>query len=117
MPVTSRGALALLSCFAMLLCAHGCGEESPNEPAANFPKGPGPGGPGGPGGGPAAASNPQLKAIMEKVGKGPQALQNSLGAALKQAEPGWDTIQPRTKEYAGLAAEIGNYDPPRGDKE
>ena len=63
------------------------------------------------------ASNPKLKAIMEKVGKGPQALQGSLSGALKQAEPAWDTIQPKTKEYAELTAELGKHDPPKGDKE
>jgi len=107
MAATSRGALTLLSCLALLISLYGCGDENPNETPANFPKGPGPGGPGGPGGGPAVASNPKLKAIMEKVGKGPQALQGSLGAALKQGEPAWDTIQPRTREYAELASEIG----------
>jgi len=101
----------------MLLTFWGCGDESPNETQANFPKGPRGAGPGGPGGGPAVASNPKLKAIMEKVGKGPQALQGSLSGALKQGEPAWDTIQPKTKEYAELTAELGKHDPPKGDKE
>src|SRR5689334_22115026 len=99
MPAKFKGALPLLSCLAMMLCAYGCGDENPNDTQANVPRGPRDGGPGG---GPAVASNPKLKAIMEKVGKGPQALQGSLSGALKQGEPAWDTIQPKTREYAEL---------------
>jgi cytochrome c556 len=73
------------------------------------------------GGGPNAAqptqSNPKVKAIMEKVGKGPTALQGSLGAALKQPEPAWETIQSKSKEYSVLASELGKNDPVRGDKQ
>jgi hypothetical protein len=114
MVAASRGALALLSCFALIVSLHGCSDENPNEPPGVSPQRPRGAGPGG---GPAVASNPQLKVIMEKVGKGPEALQKSLGGALKQAEPDWGTIQPKTKEYSGLAAEIGKHDPPRGDNE
>jgi hypothetical protein len=111
MVAASKGALALLMCMALIVSLYGCSDDNPNEPPGVSPKGPGPGG------GPAVASNPQLKAIMEKFGKGPEALQKSLSGALKQAEPDWGTIQPKSKEYAGLATEIGKHDPPRGDKE
>ena len=114
MVAAPKGALALLSCLALLVSLYGCTDDNPNEPPGFSPKGPQGAGPGG---GPAVASNPQLKAIMEKVGKGPEALQKSLAGALKQAEPDWGTIQPKTKEFAGLAAEIWKHDPPRGDKE
>ena len=63
-----------------------------------------------------AASNPQLKEIMTKIGKGPQALQGSLGEALKQAPPAWDVIQGKTKEYALLTAESGQARPGQGDQ-
>jgi mono/diheme cytochrome c family protein len=54
---------------------------------------------------------------MTKVGKGPQALQGSLGAALKQSEPAWDTIQPKTQEYAQLTSELGKLEPVKGTKD
>lgn len=111
MPVTSRGAPVLLSFFAAVLSLVGCGDENTNEPLAGLPKGASGAAPGG-----TPASNPRLKAIMEKVGKGPQALQGSLSGALKQGEPSWDSIQPKTKEYATLAADLGKHDPPKGDK-
>jgi hypothetical protein len=114
MVATSKGALALLSCLALIVSLYGCTDENANEPQPGLAKG---GAGPRPGGGPAVASNPQLKAVMEKVGKGPQSLQSSLGAALKQGEPAWDTIQPKTKEYAALTADLPKYDPPRGDKE
>ena len=93
----------------------GCGGESSDEAAPNVAGAQGNGAPGGPG--QAARSNPKIKEIMTKVGKGPQALQGSLGEVLKQAEPAWDTIQPKTKEYAQLASEMGKLEPVRGDKD
>ena len=54
---------------------------------------------------------------MTKVGRGPQALQGSLGDALKQAEPAWDTIQPKSQEYAQLASEVGKLEPVKGNKD
>ena len=103
--------LLLIPACAVVL--GGCGDETSNGPIAG-----GPVSKGAPGGGPgsAAASNPKLKAIMTKVGKGPQSLQDSLKAAMKEQPPAWDAIGPKAKEYAQLAAEAGKYDPPRGEK-
>ncbi len=74
---------------------------------------------GGPGGGPAQGprSNPKIKEIMTKIGKGPQALQGFLGEAIKQSEPAWETIQPKTREFAQLAAELKDLEPTRGTKD
>ena len=74
---------------------------------------------GGPGGGPAQGprSNPKIKEIMTKIGKGPQALQGFLGEAIKQPEPAWETIQPKTREFAQLAAELKDLEPTRGTKD
>jgi hypothetical protein len=54
---------------------------------------------------------------MHKIGEGPNSLQKSLEADLKADAPAWDSIQPKTKEYARLAGEAGKYDPPKGDKD
>lgn len=108
-------ALTLPVALAFLFLT-GCADESPNEAA---PNGAGPPGNGSSGAGPgqAASSNPKIKAIMSKVGKGPQSLQDSLKAALKQGEPAWDTIQPKSQEYAQLASELGNLEPVKGNKD
>jgi hypothetical protein len=51
---------------------------------------------------------------MTQVGRGRRALQGSLGDALKQGEPAWDTIQPKTQEYAQLTSEMGKLEPVKG---
>jgi hypothetical protein len=109
--------LVLPVCLALLVVVMGCSEENSNEAGMKPP--PGTGGPGMAGPAPAgkAASNPQLKEIMTKIGKGPQALQGSLGEALKQAPPTWDVIQGKAKEYALLTAELGKHDPVKGTKD
>ncbi len=109
-------ALTLPVSLTFLLFLPGCADESPNNPASNSAGAPGKGAPG-PGPGQAARSNPKLKEIMTKVGKGPQSLQDSLKGALKQGEPAWDTIQPKTQEYAQLASEMGKLEPVRGTKD
>jgi cytochrome c556 len=107
------GAFTLLLVAACAVLLGGCGDETSNAPGAGGPASKGfPGA----GPGPGAASNPKLKAIMTKVGKGPQSLQDSLKAAMKEQTPAWDAIGTKAKEYAQLAAETGKYDPPRGDK-
>jgi cytochrome c556 len=94
-----------------LLTFAGCGEENANEVAVA--------GAGAMGNGarPEPASNPKLKSIMTKIGKGPQSLQESLKTDLKQEPVSWDTIEPKAKEYASVASEIGQQDPPRGQKD
>ena len=69
------------------------------------------------GGPPAAKSSPEVKAIMVKLTKGPNSLTPVIGKGLNEAQPPWETLQPQTKEYAQLASEMGQYDPPKGSKE
>ena len=64
-----------------------------------------------------AQSNPKIKEIMEKVGRGPTALQGSLVGALKQPQPAWDTIQGKSKEYADLTSQLSKLEPVKGDKD
>ena len=94
----------------------GCADESPNEIGPGAADASGKEAPGS-GPGSAARSNPKIKEIMAKIGKGPHALQGSLGDALKQAEPAWDTIQPKTQEYALLTSEMGKLEPVKGNKD
>jgi hypothetical protein len=59
-----------------------------------------------------------IRTIMTKLnGRGPNALQTLIGSELKVEQPAWDTIQPQTKEYAQLAADLAKHDPPKGSKE
>jgi hypothetical protein len=93
-------------------------------------KGPGggKGGPGGgkgggkgkgpPGGAPLAAATPgSNRYIMEKVGKGPEALTAKLGQALKAEAPNWTPLQSDAKEYATLAAALAKNEPTKGAKD
>jgi hypothetical protein len=106
--------MSLLAAGCLALTTSGCTDENPNDPAANLPAGaPGGGAPGA--GGP--RSNPKLKELMGKIGRGPQALQGSLGAALKQGEPAWDTIQSKAHDWAAAASELGQHEPVRGSKD
>ncbi len=89
----------------VLLAAGGC-SESDNEIQANQPP------PGAGGGGP-----PGIRQIMNKLGRGPNALTPVIGNELQQEPPPWDTIQGQAKEYAQSAAELGKFDPPKGAKE
>ncbi len=89
-----------------LLVAAGCGfEDQANAPA---------GGPPPPGGG---GSNPEIKAIMGKVAKGPNSLTPLIGKELATEPAPWDTIQPQAKEFAQLAAEMTKLEPKKGSKE
>src|SRR5271166_2879987 len=106
-------ALTLPVSLTFLLFLPGCGDEGANDPASNAAGAPGKGAQGpGPG-----RSNPKIKEIMAKVGRGPQALQGSLGDALKQGEPAWGTIQPKTQEYAQLVSKLGELEPVKGTKD
>jgi Cytochrome C' len=54
---------------------------------------------------------------MFKLSRGPNSLTPLLKSELAQNPPPWETIQPQTKEYAELTAELSKYDPPKGTKE
>src|SRR3954469_25753472 len=90
---------------AVVLAAAACNKTKNSTPVI---AGPGPGGPG--------ASSP-IREIMVKLTKGPQSLTPMIGEELKADPPPWDTIQPQAKEFAELAAKMGQYDPPKGDKD
>jgi hypothetical protein len=99
--------------LGILLAAAACNKEKSNNPLSQPPGGGGPGGmPGGGGGAPSPIGQ-----AMNKIGKGPQSLNMLIGQELKSDSPPWDTIQPQTKEYAQLAGSLGNYDPPKGEKD
>jgi EF hand len=78
--------------------------------------GPG-GGPGGPGPGGAPKQSSPITEIMDKLNKGPQSLTELLDTALNADPTPWDTVQPQTKMFAKLAADLAKYDPPKGSKE
>jgi len=94
-----------------MFLAAGCGEADglnqgappPGPPGAM----PGAGGPGSPG----------IKQIMTKLAKGPGSLTPMIGNELNQNPIPWETIQGQTKDYVQSAADLVNYDPPRGSKE
>jgi hypothetical protein len=54
---------------------------------------------------------------MTKIGRGPQSLQESLKNDLKKDPLAWEAIEPKTKEYASVASEIAQHDPPKGSKD
>jgi hypothetical protein len=99
-------------CLAALLLVGGCGEGDGEDQGAMSP----PGAPGGmpAGGGPGA---PGIKQIMVKLAKGPNSLTPVIGNELSQEPTPWETIQGQTKEYSQSAAEMVEYDPPKGTKE
>ncbi len=123
-----RGVCLLALCVAVLAPSGGCDGTS-NEPNAppELRNAPGPvaENPGGPGmagpapGGPAGKGGPmrETRRIMARLNQGPGGLQNVIGSELKTEKPPWETIQPQTKEYAQLAADLGKHEPPKGSKE
>jgi cytochrome c556 len=58
-----------------------------------------------------------VREVMQKLAKGPGALTSQINRALRAEAPSWESIQPQAREYAQLAASLGQYDPPRGDKQ
>jgi hypothetical protein len=54
---------------------------------------------------------------MNRLGRGPNALNGALGQGLKANSPSWTTLQTQASEYAKLAAALGKTNPPRGSKE
>jgi hypothetical protein len=121
-----RDLCVLSACLTGLALAWGCdgpGGNDPNAPpiprSADGPGVAGPGGPGGPGGEPGKGgrSSPIRTIMMKLNGRGPSALQTLIGSELKVEQPAWETIQPQTKEFAQLAADLAKHDPPKGSKE
>jgi cytochrome c556 len=98
--------MVLLAFAAVLIALGGCGKGN-NDGQPVIPVGPGDGG----------GTPSKIKQIMMKVGKGPQALNQAIGKGLDAEEPAWDTVQPQAKEYAQLAADLGQNDPPKGSTE
>ena len=98
-----------LSLALLAGCSDGVWDNGPVGPPPIAPP-PGPDTAGSPG-------SPGLKAIMKKIGNGPGSLTPTLGGQLNAEQPAWETIQPETKEYAQLAAEMGTYEPSKGSKE
>ncbi len=42
---------------------------------------------------------------------------SEIGKELREEPPPWDAIEPQAKEYAQIAASLGQHDPPMGSKE
>jgi hypothetical protein len=95
-----------LALVVLLVAFSGCGTAKTNGQSEHW-DGPSDGG----------GTPSKIKQIMMKVGKGPQALNPALGKGLDAAQPAWDTVQPQAKEYAQLAADLGQSDPPKGSAE
>lgn len=98
--------------LVLLLATAACDKNNNGPPTQQSPP---PFGPGGPnvGGRP---QSPVGKA-MSKLFKGRPSLSDQIGSELKQDSPPWDTLQPRTKEFAELARSVSKETPPRGSKE
>jgi len=116
----------LLVSLAVTMTLGGCGDESKTTQTVVPPQGPGgPGGPGGDPGGPGGSGGPggpsgppsKIKQVMGTLTKGPNSLTPLIGKELKEAEPPWDTIQPRAKDYARLTSELIKETPPKGSQE
>jgi hypothetical protein len=102
-----RNTLLLLTFVVMVLFSSGCGKGK-NAAQAGAPVGPGDG----------AAPSPKIRQIMMRIGgRSPQALNGAIGRGLDAEPPAWDALQPQAKEYAQLATELGQNDPPRGSAE
>jgi hypothetical protein len=63
-----------------------------------------------------AADKPKtIKEVMANHKK--DQLRAQITAELKEAEPDWAALEPKTKEYAAVAAALAAFEPPKGDKE
>jgi hypothetical protein len=59
-----------------------------------------------------------IRQIMFKIGKGPQALNNSVGKELESDSPAWDELQSQATQYKQLTADLAKAEPPpTGTKE
>jgi hypothetical protein len=64
-----------------------------------------------------AGTRTSLHDIMTRIGRGPRSLTPTIERAIREDEPAWDNIRPKTKEYVELVALVATYDPPRGSKQ
>jgi hypothetical protein len=62
-------------------------------------------------------ASPSIKQIMGRLTKGPGSLTPVIGNELQDNQPPWQTIQTQTREYARLAAALGQNEPPKGSKD
>jgi len=122
--------------FSMVLAASpfvvvGCGpkEETPEvltNPQESLPT-PGSLGPGGaeatrPSGGAfgsgeenaATGEKSEMGKLMVRLGQGPESLTNSLKDAIAAEEPDWTAILEQATEYAELAKQVSQLEPPKG---
>jgi hypothetical protein len=121
-----RVAMTLPILLAVTWAVGGCGESKNETRADKTPPGVA-GAPVPPPGEPVEAApipdvtegtgaSPTIKEIMTKLTKGPNSLTPVIGKELEAEDPPWETLQPRAKEFAQLAAAIGRNDPPKGHK-
>jgi hypothetical protein len=92
------------------------GPSAPNTP----PPGGGPGGPGGGPGGPGGFGGRErspIGKVMATLGSPRGSLTKKIGDELEQDPPPWEAIQAETEQYATLAGELAQYDPPKGEKD
>jgi hypothetical protein len=112
--------------FPILLAVGGCGKNTNEARTDTRPPGVA-GAPVPPPGEPAEAApipdvtegtgaSPSIKEIMTKLTKGPNSLTAVIGKELEADQPPLETLQPQTKEFAQLAAAMGENEPPKGHK-
>ena len=55
-----------------------------------------------------------LKSVMSQIGKGPASLWSKINPGLNVDPPAWDDLRPQTDKLASLAAEVGDFQPRKG---
>jgi hypothetical protein len=100
----------------MLIVLIGCRKSADPGQVSQGPAG-GPRGGFQPGGPPSGGGDSKIKQIMGTLTKGPNSLTSVIGRELEASPPAWETIQPQASEYARLAGQMGQLDPPKGSKE
>jgi hypothetical protein len=108
MILSSRSVPLQVALLGLIIILAGCSKKE--ETSAPPKQGPSINPPAPPGG----MSSSETGKLMSKIGRG---LNMALRTDLEADPTPWDKIQPKTKEYAQLASELGKHDPPKGDKE
>jgi hypothetical protein len=122
--ITREQVIALAKQMVAEVAAEGGGKGPKGDKGGKGKGPPGKGGFGGPGDGPGGfgpkgppkQSSP-ITEIMDQLNKGPQSLTELLDAALGTDPTSWDSVQPKAKLFAKLAADLAKHDPPKGSKE